>query len=505
MAKFFLRFLIVLSGLCLLFIFFLLVERIRGQVALSRYEKELRAKGEKLTLDELDLPKAPKEGNGAPSFLQVTDQLLSLTNQCPAVINGVSLMKFVRPGRVKVSRLQNEVQPCDKNIDKNIHWADLANQLRQVGPILNQTKEALQQPTFVMDLDYRKGISLLLPHVSKIRTVTRALAAATLNDLHEEKLDDALKNLEAIAKLSRFSENEPLIISQLVGMAVEYLGVTISWEALQTPGWNDTQLEKLQNIWRPTHRLQDVARSFETERAMTIWTFQTIRKSKNTCIGETSKALRESPEYQLGDRSSWLNSYWMMYLRIFLWHMAWSWHDELHNLRLWQTWIEGARSAVQKESWSSAKSLLNHQDVLHHFYDRCRFIFSTGSPSVGQSVLSVSRFETQREMTVAAIALKRYQLRHHKLPSDLAILLPEFLSKLPHDYINGEPLHYHLDGNGSFALYSVGEDGRDDGGNPNPLPGKTFKNIWDGQDIVWPMPASQEEIAKAETTSTNHR
>ncbi len=68
-----------------------------------------------------------------------------------------------------------------------------------------------------------------------------------------------------------------------------------------------------------------------------------------------------------------------------------------------------------------------------------------------------------------------------------------------------ELLHYRLNSDGSLTLYSVGEDDCDDGGNPNPLPGKAFKNIWDGRDIVWPMPASPEEIAKVETPSTNHR
>jgi hypothetical protein len=81
---------------------------------------------------------------------------------------------------------------------------------------------------------------------------------------------------------------------------------------------------------------------------------------------------------------------------------------------------------------------------------------------------NVMRQETQRSLMIAAIALQRYQLRHGKFPPDLDSLAPEFLATVPVDYMNGQPLHYRVEPDGAFLLYSVGLDGKDDGGSPEP-------------------------------------
>ena len=49
-------------------------------------------------------------------------------------------------------------------------------------------------------------------------------------------------------------------------------------------------------------------------------------------------------------------------------------------------------------------------------------------------------------------------------PKPLGALVPEFIEPLPHDIINGEPLKYRRTDDGQFVLYSVGWNGRDDGG-----------------------------------------
>jgi hypothetical protein len=98
--------------------------------------------------------------------------------------------------------------------------------------------------------------------------------------------------------------------------------------------------------------------------------------------------------------------------------------------------------------------------------------------------------ETERQMALAAIALKRCQLRHGKLPANLEALVPEFLTALPWDYMSGRPLCYRLKEDGSYMLYSVGLDGKDDGGDPTPTPGGA-PSLWGGRDAVWPSPAAE--------------
>ena len=66
--------------------------------------------------------------------------------------------------------------------------------------------------------------------------------------------------------------------------------------------------------------------------------------------------------------------------------------------------------------------------------------------------------------------------------------MPQLLSAVPLDPMSGRLLRYRLNASG-FVLYSVGEDGRDDGGDPS-LPGATGKfDLRVGKDAVWPLPA----------------
>jgi hypothetical protein len=105
-------------------------------------------------------------------------------------------------------------------------------------------------------------------------------------------------------------------------------------------------------------------------------------------------------------------------------------------------------------------------------------------------------FETARNMAVAAIALKRYELQHEQLPPTLDSLTPAILKTIPLDYMNGQALHYQKNLDGTFQLYSVGENGVDDGGKPSPHKWWEFYWIADTLDLVWPQPATAEEIQK---------
>jgi hypothetical protein len=69
--------------------------------------------------------------------------------------------------------------------------------------------------------------------------------------------------------------------------------------------------------------------------------------------------------------------------------------------------------------------------------------------------------------------------------------------------MNGKNLAYRqYPGGDDFLLYSVGEDGKDDHGNPGQLEEKkAYRQIWDGRDAVWPRPATLKEAKLAVGTS----
>jgi hypothetical protein len=73
----------------------------------------------------------------------------------------------------------------------------------------------------------------------------------------------------------------------------------------------------------------------------------------------------------------------------------------------------------------------------------------------------------------AAIAIQRHRLKHGRVPESLAKLVPEYLLEVPIDYMTGGPLLFAVNPDGSFSLYSAGEDGHDNDGL--------------GDDVVWPQ------------------
>jgi len=75
----------------------------------------------------------------------------------------------------------------------------------------------------------------------------------------------------------------------------------------------------------------------------------------------------------------------------------------------------------------------------------------------------LARLRTAR----AALAVERFRLANGRLPAELNQLTPRFLATLPRDPFDGEQLRYKLLPTG-YVLYSIGPDGRDDGGKEYP-------------------------------------
>jgi hypothetical protein len=164
--------------------------------------------------------------------------------------------------------------------------------------------------------------------------------------------------------------------------------------------------------------------------------------------------------------------------------------DELFCLKATQETLIGVRLLEAHRPWQKAKQHFDLPGIwinqVASFPKRLRYWGSLmAMPNFVRAADTGVRIETERQMTLTAIALKRFQLRHGKLPSDLAALVPEFLPALPYDPMSGKTLCYHLKPDGSFVLYSVGQDGLDDKGDPNPASGTKF-GLWEGRDAVWP-------------------
>ena len=80
------------------------------------------------------------------------------------------------------------------------------------------------------------------------------------------------------------------------------------------------------------------------------------------------------------------------------------------------------------------------------------------------SYWSFTRQETRNTLAFVAMALHAYKLYHNRYPENLSDLTPRYLQNIPADpFGKGKPLRYRHSGD-KYLLYSVGPDGKDDGG-----------------------------------------
>ena len=71
------------------------------------------------------------------------------------------------------------------------------------------------------------------------------------------------------------------------------------------------------------------------------------------------------------------------------------------------------------------------------------------------------------DAAVTMLALREYERVHGSYPEALEALVPDFLPRLPIDYADRQPMRYVRTDDG-YLLYSIGENGRDDGGAHDP-------------------------------------
>jgi len=128
-------------------------------------------------------------------------------------------------------------------------------------------------------------------------------------------------------------------------------------------------------------------------------------------------------------------------------------------------------------------------------------------PSYGRFVTQQYRGKAERRLAATALALRLYAADHGgSYPKTLDELVPNYLPAVPTDpFATGSrPLKYSAADPAAPSVYSVGEDGADDGGSTAPVRSRQrASNLgrWDTKDAVLQMKAStlvmsEEEEAK---------
>jgi hypothetical protein len=286
--------------------------------------------------------------------------------------------------------------------------------------------------------------------------------------------DLALDNLKVAWKINSGLAREPFLISGLVSLGVVAIQLAPVNEGLANHRWNDVQLGVLDD---------DLGK------------MDCLAENQSCVCGDV--VIFEIPDidYTKTNRRALVDEM-----------MKYDWNDDSPS---WSGWLAAGFWGLVPSGWfdqfktDSAKfNLLGTKEMIdpkqHRvFPEREQAVLASLDNSVSKGPVryfmksvalpifnSIKKFSYQQvQIDEARIAsrLERYRLAHGSYPDKLEALVPEY-GELPHDVMNGQPYHYKLNPDGTYMIYSVGWDQKDDGGQ---LGEKSPYHNSDNLDWVW--------------------
>ncbi len=195
------------------------------------------------------------------------------------------------------------------------------------------------------------------------------------------------------------------------------------------------------------------------------------------------------PEYKsLLDDVGRLAIDWDIVLR-----MGNKWYDRLVEAERKPTWTERKKalrqvdSDIRKQAEAGRDPASSAPRVRTNPRQRISERVGSAMPSLLlPATLSLGEVEARENMrfdvTRLAFALAEYRARQGSYPAKLADLVPKYVATVPRDIFNNEELHYQRQGGGCL-LYSVGPNGKDDGGR-NREDNPADRSLWGYDDIA---------------------
>lgn len=313
--------------------------------------------------------------------------------------------------------------------------------LPSIGEILGIAREAADCPGFDAKLDLSLGASLRLDHLAPLRTAADVLKVRARLSIGARAKDEAARDLWRLLNLADFLAAEPTLISQLVRtnlivVAIEELGHAVAANVL-TEAWAKRFSERMAAI----DLKSAVLLAIDGERiAFGKPLFEDMLSGKIDAADaffEIGSGKARSPFFI---PKGWMRLEYATYLNLFHRYRS-------HTDTLWSQPVEHA------EQMSAVSTSIPRYRV---------FVLIT-LPAIGGATSKFIDRQMQIAATHAGLAAHRYRLRHGSFPASLKELVPEFLPAVPIDHYSGTPLIYRRKG-ATFLLYSVGKNGRDEGG-----------------------------------------
>jgi hypothetical protein len=477
------RLLLALAILATLIAIFYAEEDWRGKRAWDNYQREAAARGERLDPASVIPPAVPDDQNFyfAPIVAHTLDWNRDQNTKSaePHVTNAANRINFdiyrggskIWPNHVgnwqkgKLTDLkewQQYFQAFAQSPEAKTNGfpvaaqpqtpaADILLALSVFDPATEELRQASRRPYARLPLDYESGFDTageLLPCLAKVKRYGQYLSLRILAELDNGQSEPALDDVKLLLRVTDSLRNQPYLISHLVRMAMMSITLQPIYEGLAQQRWTDAQLLGLEQALAKQDFLADFQRAMQGEKVFAIQSFekQRITHKYKTMEGDSGTNIIMTVSLR------WMPS-------------AFFYQNELAFAQMHRQYILPLIDQTNRIiAPATLRQVLAAVQVQKKHYSPYKAQAQMVFPAIAPSVKTFATIQAQVDLARVACALERFRLAHSEYPETLDTLAPQFIEKMPHDIINGQPLHYRRTDDGQFVLYSVGWDEKDDGG-----------------------------------------
>ncbi len=412
----------------------------RGESALQKQIAAIRAKGEPITPDDLEkkYPAPPKEENAAETYGKAGESLKTV----------LSDQKY----RAQMSKISDT--PPRTHFAEELHqWME--SHLADHAEALRMLHEAAKNPASRYNLELGKGFNAPIPNLLQLRGSAQLLQLEAYVAAEDGDSARAAEAILAALAMDRTMRAAPILIMQMMRQALRSMACSTVRRVLPMVAFSEEQLSQLQRAMAETDDPKALTNAFIGERAMGLIAFDHPQQIL--------------PQIQQADQ--WLPGASSLAAGLVRLSMAAN-GDRERYLRFMSEMIEASRHPTHE----AMPIMENMGRVVSSQRSFLPSVTDVILPNLSRCENQLARCDADLRCATAALAVERYRLANGAPPDNATDLVPAFLSTLPLDPFDGQPLRYLTDEQG-YAFYSVGENRKDENGK-EPVQGR-------GGDVVF--------------------
>ena len=449
------------------------VENVRGRLAWNHYKHDWEAKGEKFDTASLIPPPVPDNENFA--LTPLLRPIYDLT-QGPNGVTWRDTNAYAHLGGIRVDlklaggtnkfpglgslekRTPVELEALQVFYRGNTNYPqpttsasaaqDILTALSKFDADLNELSEAaVKRPDSRFPIHYedKPSWSILIPHLDHIKGLCQMFQLRAVARLELHQTNEAFADLKTDFRLSDSIRDEPLLIDHLVRIATLTIDLQVVREGLLRHSWSDAQLGELEKYLASVDLLAEYEHAMRGERWCNISGLEYLARSSS----RTSRDI-------IGPQNSPLTS------RLFITD-GWLYQNMIGTARIHEQFLLPAIDLPQHRVFPEIADGF-HRVLTNAPTTPYNIMTKMLMPALGGVSQRSARAQTFVDAALVACALEQYRLAHGQLPDTLDTLAPQFLRRIPNDVIDGKPLRYRKNSDGSYLLYSIGWNQTDDGG-----------------------------------------